>query len=610
MQKELDKLLPKVRKPARYAGGEYGQIIKSRDVDIRAAFCFPDVYEVGMSNLGMKILYGVYNSLDYCWCERCFTPWPDMEEQLRTNNIPLYALESGDPLGDFDVIAFTFGYELCYTNMLTMLDLANIPLFSKDRHELKNLVIAGGCCATNPEPLADFVDVFLIGDGEEESIDFLALYRKAKKGGWTKERFLTECAKIGGCYVPAFYEPQYDEAGNFAGLSRSHDAPEKITRRVVTDFDKAFFPTAPIVPNTEVVHDRVMLEVMRGCMRGCRFCQAGHTYRPIRERSPETLIRLAKETIKNTGYDEISLTSLSTTDYRSLDALIDGLTPWCEENHISLALPSQRADNFSVELAQRLEKVRRTGLTFAPEAGTQRLRDVINKNLREEDLYNACSLAFANGWSSVKLYYMIGLPTETDEDLAGIAKIAQNVVGLWRSKSSNRARGVRISVSVASFVPKPGTPFQWEPQDTIEELERKQSILRDIMKARSVDFSWHDPYTSRLEGVFSRGDRRLAPVIYDAWRRGCRFDSWDELLRPALWNEAFAACGVDMAYYANRRRDYNEPLPWDHIDVGIPKEYFAAECIRGKQGLTTSACSEGCKGCGASSLLEGDFCHV
>lgn len=611
MLKELEKILSRVRKPARYSGGEFAQVIKDRSsVELRVAFCFPDVYEVGMSHLGMKILYGLYNSVDYCWCERCFAPWPDMEAELRAARLPLYALESGDGLGEFDIIAFTLQYELSFTNVLNMLDLAGIPVHAAEREGLRNLVIAGGCCTANPEPLADFVDVFVIGEGEEVSLELFDLYRTAKRENWEKRRFLVAVAEIGGCYVPALYTPHYDEKGNFTGITPSDGAPERIVKRIVKDLDHAYYPQSPVVPSTEVVHDRVMLEVMRGCIRGCRFCQAGHTFRPIREKSPETLIRQGITQAENTGYDEISLTSLSTTDYRRLDELCDGLIDWCEKRHISLALPSQRADKFSVELAQRLEKVRRTGLTFAPEAGTQRLRDVINKNLREEDLYNACGLAFANGWNSVKLYYMMGLPTETLEDLDGIAKIARGVVDVWRKTSNNRARGVKVTASVACFVPKPGTPFQWEPMDTVEQLREKQEYMKGIMRIKNVDFHWHDPVTSHLEGVFARGDRRLCAVIYDAWRRGCRFDGWDDQLRMDLWYEAFAACGVDMAYYANRSRSFDEALPWEHIYNGVTREHLMMENMRAHSGLASEDCRAGCAGCGALELLEGGICDV
>lgn len=565
-----------------------------------------------MSNLGMKILYGVYNTLDYVWCERCFAPWPDMEDELRNRKIPLYALESGDPISQFDVIAFSLSYELSYTNLLNMLDLSGVPVYAKDRKELKNLVIAGGCCAANPEPLADFVDLFLLGDGEEVSVEFLALYREAKAQGWSKDAFLRKAAKeIRGVYVPSFYTPHYDENGDFSGLTVEDGIPATVEKRAVLDLDNMYFPDSIVVPSTQVVHDRVMLEVMRGCMRGCRFCQAGHAYRPIREKSPETLFRQAKALVEMTGYEEISLTSLSTTDYRGLDELLKLLEPYCSARHVDVALPSQRADAFNEELVTQLEKMRRTGLTFAPEAGTQRLRNVINKNIREEDIYNACRIAFEHGWNSVKLYFMMGLPTETDEDLDGIARISRTVVDIWRKHSSNKKRPVRVSTSVAVFVPKPCSPFQWEAMDSAEEIARKQEYLKSIMKIKNVDFSWHDSYTSILEAALARGDRRLCDVVYAAWKRGCKFDSWDEYLNREGWDQAFLDCGLTREYYAQRAPEFSAALPWDHIFHGVSREYMEREARLAKQEIATPDCrSGGCNACGAVCLMEGGFCHV
>ena len=613
MQKELEKALQRVQKPARYVGGEYGQIKKDPDkVELRAVFCFPDVYEIGMSNLGVKILYGLYNTLDYVWCERCFAPWPDMEKEMRTRGIPLYALESGDELAKFDIIAFSLSYELSYTNLINMLDLAGLPVYAAERESLSHLVIAGGCCACNPEPLADFVDVFLLGDGEEESVDFLALYREAKRNGMSKADFLLLAAQtIEGIYVPSLYKPHYDDRDDFAGITALPGAPQTVSKRAVGDLDAMYFPESIVVPSTSVVHDRIMLEVMRGCMRGCRFCQAGHAYRPIREKSPEVLFRQAKALAEQTGYDEISLTSLSTTDYTHLKELLALLEPYCNEKHIGIALPSQRADAFDEDLVSELEKMRRTGLTFACEAGTQRLRDVINKNIREEDVFKACRIAFAHGWNSVKLYFMMGLPTETDEDLDGIARISRTVVDLWRQYSSNKKRPVRVSVSVAVFVPKPCSPFQWEPQDRMEEILRKQEYLKNIMKIRNVDFSYHDPFISVLEGALARGDRRLGAVLYAAWKNGCVFDGWDELLNREGWDRAFAECGMTREYYAARRRSYDEPLPWDHIFHGVTREYMKRQAMLAEKGVASPDCrAGGCAGCGASCLIERGVCDV
>ena len=602
-----------MQKPARYVGGEYGQIKKDlKNVEVRAAFCFPDVYEIGMSNLGVKILYGLYNSLDYVWCERCFAPWPDMEAQMRVRGLALYALESGDALDQFDIIAFSLSYELSYTNLLNMLDLAGLPLYASQREGLEHLVIAGGCCAVNPEPLADFVDVFLLGDGEEESVEFLELYRDAKARRLSKREFLLAAAQgIRGVYVPSLYTPHYTETGDFAGLSAAPGAPETVEKRAVGDLDAMYFPESVVVPSTQVIHDRVMLEVMRGCMRGCRFCQAGHAYRPIREKSPQTLFRQAKALVESTGYDEISLTSLSTTDYSRLDELLELLEPYCRQKHISVALPSQRADAFDEGLVQQLEKMRRTGLTFAVEAGTQRLRDVINKNIREEDVFNACRIAFSHGWNSVKLYFMMGLPTETDEDLDGIARISRTVVELWRQYCPNKKRPVRVSTSVAVFVPKPCSPFQWEGQDSMAEILRKQEYLKSIMKIKNVDFSWHDPYISILEGALSRGDRRLGAVLYEAWRRGCKFDGWDDQLNRDSWDAAFAACGLTREYYAERARSFEETLPWDHIFHGVTREYMQRQASLARKGAASPDCrSGGCASCGASCLIERGVCDV
>ncbi len=607
-KEKLSKILPQVQKPSRYVGGEYGEIVKDKQsVDVSVAFCFPDTYEIGMSHLGMKILYGLYNSLPYCRCERVFAPWTDMEERLRAENIPLYALESGDPLEEFDIIAFTLLYEMCYTNVLNMLDMAGIPVRACDRDDsLKGIVMAGGPCTCNPEPMADFVDLFQIGEGEEMGVEVLDLYRRAKRENMTKTQFLRLAADIEGVYVPSLYEPQYDGDGNLVKVLPLDGVKPVVNKRIVKDLDTMYFPESIIVPSTEIVHDRVSIEIQRGCIRGCRFCQAGHTYRPIRQKSVETIEKQTKTLIENTGYDEVSLSSLSTSDYKQLGPLCDRLIDFCDPRHVSLSIPSQRLDKFNLELMERIQRVRKSGLTFAPEAGSQRLRDVINKNITESDLLNAAAIAFSGGWNSVKLYYMIGLPTETNEDLDGIVNLSRKVVWTWRQHTTKKDRGVKVTASASSFVPKPHTPFQWVPQATLEEICEKQAYLREKMRvAKGVTFNYHDSKTSVLEGVLSRGDRRIGAVIYEAWKRGCSFDSWDELFKPDIWDSCFADLGIRPSYYANRRRFYDECLPWDHIFHGVSKEHLWKEYRQSLAGVLSSDCSVKCSGCGATKLMGG-----
>lgn len=604
MDKRLKRILPRVQKPARYTGGEYNQIIKNKDeVSVRLAFCFPDTYEIGMSNLGMKILYSVMNSVDGVWCERVFAPWFDMEDEMRQAGLPLYALESGDPVSEFDVLAFSVGYEMAYTNVLNMLDLAGIPLRCSDRPGLTPLVIGGGTGFCNPGPMSAFIDVMIIGEGEEVNCELLELFKKAKAAGWSKTQFLREAANIGGIYVPSLYTEEYGQDGTICAIEALDGAPETVTKRIIEDFENCPFTVSPVVPSTEVVHDRVSVEVFRGCIRGCRFCQAGYCYRPVRARSVQTLVQQGTEALKNTGYQEISMLSLSTSDYRGLADLCDGLLDYCEGRSISLSLPSLRADNFSMDIMQRVQKVRKSGLTFAPEAGSQRLRDAINKNVREEDLLESCRIAFEGGWNGVKLYFMLGLPTETDEDIVGIADLAVKVLHTWKQNAANKSRGVRITVSTSCFVPKPHSPFQWEKQVTREEYMRRVKLLRETMTARAITYNWHDPETSFIEAVLSRGDRRIGEVIYEVWRTGGRMDSWSEGFSLQRWLDAFDACGVDPAFFANRERARDELLPWDTISMGVDRRHLWHEREQCYASSLSPDCRVQCTGCGASKLL-------
>ena len=600
----LQRILPTVQKPARYTGGEYNEIKKDlTDVRVRVAFCFPDTYEIGMSNVGMRILYGVMNEMDGVWCERVFAPWGDMEDAMRANNLPLWALESQDPVKDFDMIAFTIGYEMCYTNILNMLRLAGIPLHAKDRTDLKNIVFAGGVCAFNPEPLADFVDFFSLGEGEEITKEIVSLYDRAKAENWSKEAFLLAVSKIPGVYVPSFYEHIYNEDGTLSAIIPVNGAPERVTKRIVEDLDKAFYPTKMIVPSTEIVHERANLEVFRGCIRGCRFCQAGFTYRPVRKKSAEVLYRQAVETLSDSGHNEITLSSLSTSDYLELKELTDEMIPYCQENRINLSVPSLRADNFSRELMQKLQTLRKSGLTFAPEAGTQRLRDVINKNLTEEEILTTCANAFSGGWNNVKLYFMLGLPTETDEDVLGIADLVYKIIQSWKENASNKKRGLRVHVATAYFVPKPHTPFQWEKQVTPEEYLRRCRLLKDHFYSKSIEYNYHTPDISRLEAVTARGDRRLGAVIEKAMENGAKMDGWDEYFSYQAWLDAFDACGIDPNFYTVRGYGEDEILPWDTIDVGVTKNFLLRERKQACQNTVTPDCRHGCSGCGANKLL-------
>lgn len=603
----IDRQLLRVQKPARYAGGEMGSVMKQKaEVDLRFAFCFPDLYEVGMSHLGMKILYSLINREEGMWCERVFAPDTDFEAILRREGIPLYGLESFDPIREFDVIGFTLQYEMCYTTVLNMLDLAGLPVRSADRKDLWPLVIGGGPCACNPEPIADFFDLFQLGEGEELMLEMLQLCRQAKKEGWTKPRFLRQAAKIPGIYVPSLYDVLYNDDGTIQSVVSKEGAPTRVTKRIVKDLSKMYFPDNFVVPFTEVVHDRAMVEVLRGCLRGCRFCQAGYLYRPFREKDPEALDVQAKTLCAATGYEEVSLTSLSTSDHSRLEQLMERLLPWTTQKKVNIALPSLRVDNFSPRLLEMIRKVRQSGLTFAPEAGSQRLRDAINKNVTEEEVLSTARTAFEGGCSSMKLYFMMGLPTETMEDMDAIIDLAQKVVDLfYRLPGKPKGRGVQVTISVACFVPKPHTPFQFRPQDSLEEFQKKQKRLLETVTSRKIKVNYHDAATSRVEAILARGDRRLSQVVEAVWRAGGNLEGWDEHFSSHRWTAALAAAGLDGDFYACRLRPYDEILPWDHLDYGITKDFLIREDQKAQGSRTTENCRRQCSGCGANHLLGG-----
>lgn len=605
--KIFEKLLLSVQKPGRYSGGEINSVIKDKEkVDVRFAFCFPDTYEIGMSHLGMKILYSQFNSREDIWCERVFAPWLDFEEVMRENNIPLFALESRDPIKDFDFIGFTMQYEMSYTNVLNMLDLAGVPLRSCDRTDFTPLVVAGGPCVCNPEPIADFIDIFFLGEGEEVDLEVIDLYKKHKKNGSSKSDFLREAAKIEGVYVPSLYNAEYNEDGMVKAVTPIGDAPKTVKKRIIKDMDNVFYPDKFVVPFIEIVHDRAVQEVFRGCIRGCRFCQAGFIYRPVREKSVDTVNRQAKCLCENTGYDEISLSSLSTSDYSGIEPLLNKLLEWTDDRKVSLALPSLRIDNFSDELLDKIKHIRKNGLTFAPEAGTQRLRDVINKNVTEEEILTTCKTAFMGGYTAVKLYFMLGLPTETDEDLKGIADLGQKIVNMYYNMPDRpKGKAVSVSISVSTFVPKPFTPFQFEPQITEEEIRRRQEYLKSCITTKKISLSYHDSSTSFLEGAFARGDRRLCAVIESAFKKGCKFDGWTECFKAESWLEAFDDCGLKPESFSNREFSFNEILPWEHLDYGVSKDFFIRENKKAKSAETTPNCREKCAACGAACYGEG-----
>lgn len=607
---KLERILLRVQKPARYTGGEYNEIIKDKAaVDVRFAMCFPDTYEIGMSNLGLRILYGSMNQAEGVWCERAFAPWGDMEEEMRKEHIPLYALESGDSLKNFDFVGFSLGYEMAYTNVLNMLDLAHIPLHSDQRGEDDPIIVAGGTCVYNGEPLADFIDIFSLGEGEDVTLEMIDLYRKGKQAGWSRAEFLQNAAQVPGLYVPSLYEISYHQDGTVQAITPTHGAPEHIRKRIVADLDKSYFPVKTIIPSTDIVHDRVMLEVFRGCIRGCRFCQAGYCYRPVRPKSVDLLVQQGIASCKDSGYQEMTLSSLSTSDYRPLTELCDGLLEYCDPRNININLPSLRADGFSMGIMQRLQRVRKTSITFAPEAGTQRMRDTINKNVKEEDLLQSCRTAFEGGCNAVKLYFMLGLPTETDEDVIGIARLAEKVYWTWKNYAVNKSRGLRITVSTAFFVPKPFTPFQWEAQITREEYHRRVDLLRGSIKNKSIQYNWHEMETSYIEAVLARGDRRLGKLLETVWRKGGRLDSWSEYFSFERWMEAFAETGIDPDFYALRERPKDEILPWSMIDIGVHPEYLWREREQAYRSVITPDCRVQCMGCGANCLLpDGVFC--
>lgn len=609
LKDKIEKLLLNVKTPSRYIGGELNSVVKDKNkVDMRFAFCFPDTYEIGMSHLGMKILYSLTNERENFWCERVFAPDVDFEKLMRENDIPLYGLESLEPIKDFDFIGFTIQYEMCYTNILNMLDLAGLPVKAKDRTSLSPIVIGGGPCVCNPEPIAEFFDMFILGEGEEVNLEVYDLYVEMKKKGTSKKEFLEAAAKIEGVYVPAFYDVAYEGNGRVKSFTpNTPNASPTIKKRIIKDMSRVYYPDKFVVPYCEIVHDRAIVEVLRGCIRGCRFCQAGYIYRPLREKNTGVICSETKSLCESTGYEEVSLSSLSTSDHSDIENMLVKLSNYTEEEKINLSLPSMRIDRFSKELMDQIQKVRKSGLTFAPEAGTQRLRDVINKNITEDEIFRACRLAFDGGYTAVKLYFMLGLPTETDDDIRGIAELAKKICDLfYQNPNRPRGRHIQISISCATFVPKPFTPFEFEPQATEEEIKHKQEVLLDATRGnRNVSVSWSKYRVSVLEAVLARGDRRISSVIYDAWKNGCKFDSWDEYYNYNAWCEAFGKNGLDMNFYACRKREYDEFFPWDCFDYYVTKQFLIRENKTAHEAVTTPNCREKCAGCGVNRCIGG-----
>lgn len=609
LKDKIEKLLLNVKTPSRYIGGELNSVVKDKNkVDMRFAFCFPDTYEIGMSHLGMKILYSLTNERENFWCERVFAPDVDFEKLMRENDIPLYGLESLEPIKDFDFIGFTIQYEMCYTNILNMLDLAGVPVKAKDRTALSPIVIGGGPCVCNPEPIAEFFDIFILGEGEEVNLEVYDLYVEMKKKGASKTEFLEAAARIEGVYVPAFYDVSYEDDGRVKSFTPNNaNASPTIKKRIIKDMSRVYYPDKFVVPYCEIVHDRAIVEVLRGCIRGCRFCQAGYIYRPLREKNTGVICSETKSLCESTGYEEVSLSSLSTSDHSDIENMLVKLSNYTEEEKINLSLPSMRIDRFSKELMDQIQKVRKSGLTFAPEAGTQRLRDVINKNITEDEIFRACKLAFDGGYTAVKLYFMLGLPTETDDDIRGIAELAKKICDLfYQNPNRPRGRHIQISISCATFVPKPFTPFEFEPQATEEEIKHKQEVLLDATRGnRNVNVSWSKYRVSVLEAVLARGDRRISSVIYDAWKSGCKFDSWDEYYNYNAWCEAFEKNGLDMNFYACRKREYDEVFPWDSFDYYVTKQFLIRENKTAHEAVTTPNCREKCAGCGVNRCIGG-----
>ena len=609
-----DETLLSIEKPERYIGNEVNSVTKDKDqVDIRFAFCFPDVYDIGMSHLGIQILYGLFNSYSDVWCERVYSPWEDMDRVLREQNIPLFALESQDPVKEFDFLGFTLQYEMCYTNILQVLDLSKVPLLSCERTWDDPIVVGGGPCTYNPEPIADFFDFFYIGEGETRYREIFDLYKKAKKEGVSRHDFLRELSHIPGMYVPSLYDVSYKEDGTIkAMVPKFEDVPSVIKKEMCTDLSNAFYPTKPVVPYSKITQDRVVLEVMRGCIRGCRFCQAGQLYKPLREKDVDYLKKLAIESLKNTGYEEISLSSLSSSDYTGLPELLDFLIQSCNEKKVNISLPSLRIDAFSLDVMSKVQDVKKSSLTFAPEAGTQHMRDVINKGLTEEDILRGSHEAFMGGWNKVKLYFMLGLPFETDEDILGIGDIANKIAVEYFEavpKEKRNGRTIDIVASTSFFVPKPFTPFQWAPMNTKEEfLEKANKTRKGIMSQlnqKHIKYNWHEADASMMEGIFARGDRKLSEVILKAYKKGCIFDAWQEYFKFDVWMETFKECGIDPFFYTTRNRADDEIFPWDIIDCGVTKSFLLREWNMAREGKPSKNCRQGCLGCGAASFGVG-----